>query len=210
MNCQIKICGITNLEDAQIAADLGVEYLGFNFYNRSKRYIIPDFAADVIKKLPISVVPVGLFVNSTNAEINQVLKIAPVKFLQFHGDEDKSFVSQFRGYQIIKALRIKDIGLEHEINEWLKACDYVLLDAYSPTQYGGTGEKINQTLLDYYKERIDFSRVFLAGGLNPENVSEVVTRYRPYAVDVASGVEIAPGRKDSVLVNKFVSAIRSA
>lgn len=194
--------------DALHAAGLGVQYLGFNFYDQSKRYISPELAGGIIRKLPSSVSAVGIFVNANKTLIDQVLYSAPVRLLQFHGDEEPSFVTQFKDYETIKALRIERVGLENEINEWLSVCDYVLLDAYSSTQYGGTGETISVAVLDYYKERLDFSKIFLAGGLNPKNVFSYVPRYRPYAVDVASGVERAPGHKDCEMMSEFIKNVK--
>lgn len=208
MNCKIKICGITNFDDASFTAELGVQYLGFNFYKKSKRFITPVLAGEIIKRLSPTVKTVGVFVNPTRAEIKEVMKNVSLDFMQFHGDEELSFISQYKNYKLIKAFQIEDIGLENKITEWLQLGDYVLLDAYTPTQYGGTGEKIEQVILDYYQQGLDFSRVFLAGGLNSTNVSELVMRYQPYAVDVASGVETQPGIKSKELVLDFVKKIK--
>ena len=207
MTTQIKICGITNLEDALFAAEHGADYLGFNFYNKSKRYILPNVASEIIKQIPLAVSAVGVFVNATKEEVDRIAFVAAIKYLQFHGDEDLAFVAQFKDQMKIKALQLKSYGLEKQIEEWLKVCDYLLLDAYSSQQYGGTGENIDNALLDYYSQRIDFSKIFLAGGLNPNNVLEKVRRYHPYAVDVASGVESSPGIKDKKLVSDFIASL---
>ncbi|MEK7707128.1 MAG: phosphoribosylanthranilate isomerase [Verrucomicrobiota bacterium] len=205
MSVKVKICGITNLADAQAAAAAGADMLGFVFCEASPRCMTVEQVADVARQLPPSIVKVGVLVNPTKELVIRAIAGCGLNLLQFHGDEPPEFCTQF-GVMSLKAFRVRDA-------ESLKALpnyqtDAWLLDAFSPNARGGTGEKFNW---DLAIEAMKFGRpIFLAGGLTPENVADAVRRVRPFAVDVSSGVESAPGKKDHAKVRAFIQAARSA
>jgi phosphoribosylanthranilate isomerase len=200
---RIKICGITSSEDARAAAAAGADALGFVFYAKSPRAVSVAQAAAIIRRLPPFVTTVGLFVNAERATIESTIQACGLDSIQLHGDESPQDC-RFSGCRVIKALRIKDAAsLE-------RAADYevsgLLLDAWSDQVYGGSGETFDWRLL---KQFASSQPVILAGGLNPRNVADAVRQVRPYAVDVSSGVEMAPGRKDLLKVVEFIRQVRS-
>ena len=206
---KVKICGITNLEDARLAIEWGADELGFNFYAGSARYIAPDAAKEIVEKLPRSTSTVGVFVNMSMNGILEVSKIAGLTAIQLHGDEDGDFVRAIRrkaGLKIIKVIRIGPVV--SFIHDPFLDAHAVLLDAFSPNERGGTGRTFNWTVAKELTE--SFSRVYLAGGLNAENVAEAVRTVQPYAVDVASGVESSPGKKDPEKIAAFIKAAKDA
>jgi phosphoribosylanthranilate isomerase len=204
---RIKICGLTSVEDAERAVSAGADAMGLVFYPKSPRYIEPDRAAVIARSVGPFVTTVGLFVDATHAEIESVLSKVPLQLLQFHGSESPCFCASF-GRPFIKAIRMAE-GIDVPAIEKAYADSGalgLLLDSYSPAAPGGTGEV-------FAWERIPEVRrlpLILAGGLMPENVAAAVRQVRPYAVDVSSGVETAPGRKDSARIAAFVRAARSA
>lgn len=187
---KIKICGITNIEDALAAVEAGADALGFVFFEKSPRNILPEQAAAIIRRLPPFVQTVGLFVNEQVAVINSIADRCGLDIVQLHGDETPEFCTGVKR-RVIKAFRVRDQSSLDQIGEYdVTAC---LLDAWSPAARGGTGETFNWELA----AAAAASRcIVLAGGLTPENVAEAMAAVRPYAVDVSSGVEIAPGCKD--------------
>lgn len=195
---RVKICGITNPEDAQTAVDAGADALGFVFWKKSPRYVAPDTAAAIIKGLPPFVTTVGVFVNEGEGVIRSTLKRAGLDRVQFHGDEPPELIARF-GPGTIKAIRVRDKG------DILKIRDYdasaYLLDAYREGLPGGTGRTFDWGLAVKAKE---LGRVILSGGLNPKNVTEAIGLVHPYGVDVSSGVEMAPGKKDRAKVREFI------
>jgi len=201
----VKVCGITNLEDALAANEAGADMLGFNFYARSPRHVGPDEARRVVERLPEGVECVGVFVNEPSPE--EVLKIAResgVSTVQLHGDETPEFCRALEGFKTVKALRVgKDYAVETAA---AYATDAVLLDAYAPDAFGGTGHTFDWALARATREAVP--RLFLAGGLKPSNVAAAVSAVAPYAVDVCSGVETSPGRKSFQLMRDFVAAVR--
>jgi phosphoribosylanthranilate isomerase len=201
---RVKVCGITNLEDALAALDAGAEMLGFNFYARSPRYVTPAAARKIIERLPEGTDCVGVFVNEpTPAEVERIAHEAGLGTVQLHGDETPEYCQSLRGLSIIKALRV---GADYTPESAaIYGTDAVLLDAYVPGERGGTGHTFDWTLASLTRERVP--KLFLAGGLNPENVAAAVAAVRPYAVDVCSGVEISPGRKSPELIRRFVEQI---
>jgi phosphoribosylanthranilate isomerase len=205
METKVKICGVTNLADAQAAVAAGADALGFNFYEKSPRYVSLKTGAEISKQLPPFVMRVGVFVD---AEANFVLRAigeVGLTMLQFHGDEPPEFCTQF-GLMSMKAFRIRDKKSLEEIPKYLT--DAFLLDAHSKSGLGGTGEKFNW---DLAIEAQKFGKpIFLAGGLTPENVAEAVRKVRPFGVDVSSGVESAPGKKDHAKVKAFIAAAKAA
>jgi phosphoribosylanthranilate isomerase len=204
MKTRVKICGITNLADAQAAVEAGADALGFNFYEKSPRYVSLKTAAAISKQLPPFVMRVGVFVDAEADFVLRAIGEVGLTMLQFHGDEPPEFCTQF-GLMSMKAFRIRD---EKSLDELPKyQTDAFLLDAYSVEARGGTGEKFNW---DLAVESQKFNKpIFLAGGLTPENVAEAVRKVRPFAVDVSSGVESAPGKKDHAKMKAFIAATKS-
>jgi len=205
MRLRIKICGITNPRDAIAAVDAGADALGFMFYERSKRYVTPDAVAEIVEALPPFVMRVGVFVDPSMELVNETASTAGITALQFHGSESPEFCGQF-GLPVIKAFRIADKSSldqlsRYQISAWL-------LDSDVPGQLGGTGEKFDWSLA---QQATKLGRpVILAGGLTPENVGAAVRDVRPYGVDVSSGVETVPGRKDAKKLQAFIRATRDA
>jgi phosphoribosylanthranilate isomerase len=204
MKTRVKICGITNLADAQVAIEAGADAIGFILYEKSPRFVSLKTAAEISKELPPFIMRVGVFVDAEPDFILRAIGEAGLTMLQFHGDEPPEFCTQF-GLMSMKAFRIRDAESLKEIPKY--ETDAYLLDAFSSTALGGTGEKFN---LDLAIEAQKFGKpIFLAGGLTPENVAEAVKKVRPFGVDVSSGVEISPGKKDHAKVNAFIEAVRS-
>jgi phosphoribosylanthranilate isomerase len=199
---KIKVCGITNLDDARLAVELGADMLGFIFYPQSRRAITRDTAAQICRQLNVE--KVGVFVNESAPVIQATLDACGLTAIQFHGDEPPSFCRQFAA-KAIKALRIRDAGSLAVAAEY--DVDALLLDTYTDSQHGGTGRTFDWQLAVQAKQ---FGRpIILSGGLTPENVREAIATVQPYAVDVASGVEQAPGRKDPDKLRRFIEACKS-
>ena len=200
---KVKICGITNPEDALMSVEAGADALGFVFFQGSSRFISPAQATAIICRLPPFVPTVGLFVNEELATVNAVADQCRLDIVQLHGGESPDYCHAIRR-RIIKAFRVKDAASLDLVVEYHVAG--ILLDAWSPAAHGGTGMTFNWDIA----ARAAVSRpLILAGGLTPENVAEAVVTVRPYAVDVSSGVESAPGKKDAGLVSRFIRATRS-
>ena len=187
---KVKICGITNYQDAQTAVDMGADIIGINFYPESPRYVEPEKAAEFIKKLPAFVVICGVFVNADSDWIRNAIDKCQLDWIQLHGDESPEFCEKFNSFSVrtIKAIRVKD---ENDIALTDKYfTDAVLLDAFDPEKYGGTGFTFDWNLLGHITRR-----VFLAGGIKPENAAEAV-KTGVWGIDVCSGIESEPGKKD--------------
>ena len=204
---KIKICGITNLDDARSAIEAGADLLGFNFYAKSPRYIMPEQAREIAAQIQSGghgPLLVGVFVNSTLEEIRSILEIAPIDLAQLHGDESVHVVEQLHG-RGFKALRPKSEA-EAEIDaEWFAPhgpnAPVLLVDAYRKDQYGGTGHVADWSIATKLAQQYP---ILLAGGLTPDNVAEAIRQVRPWGVDVASGVEVTPGKKDAEKMRMFV------
>ena len=189
---KLKICGITSAEDARAAVESGAEYLGFNFYRPSPRYVTPAAARAIVATLPAGAQAVGIFVNEARpADVTQIMAESGVGLAQLHGDEDPAYCEAVGAGRVIKALRIGDDFDPRRVLDYPAAA--VLLDAYDPKLYGGTGRAANWEVAH---QAARLARVFLAGGLTPGNVKAAIGAVAPYAVDINSGVESAPGRKD--------------
>jgi phosphoribosylanthranilate isomerase len=203
---RVKVCGITNLEDALASLDAGADMLGFNFYARSPRYVTPAEARKIIERLPEGATCVGVFVNEpAPAEVERIAREAGLGAAQLHGDETPEYCQSLCGLNTIKALRV---GTDYNVETAAAFdTDAVLLDAYVAGARGGTGHIFDWSLASQTRERV--ARLFLAGGLNPDNVAAAVAAVRPYAVDVCSGVETSPGRKSAELMRRFVKAVDS-
>jgi len=198
----IKVCGITNYQDASALAESGVDALGFIFYPKSKRYIPPEKANEIIKKLPPFVSTVGVFVNEERENVIDVIHECPIDVLQFHGNESPEYCRQFNK-RVIKAFRVKD-DFSFDILKCYSTNAF-LLDSYSESEYGGTGESFNW---DFAVPARKFGKIILAGGINPLNIEAALIKVHPYGVDMSSGVEIEPGRKDINKVREIVEICR--
>ncbi|MDT5062174.1 MAG: phosphoribosylanthranilate isomerase [Acidobacteriota bacterium] len=199
----VKICGITNLEDARAAVDAGADALGFNFYRRSPRFIAPVDARDIIEQLPETVMSVGVFVNEGEPEqVERIADLAGLKAVQLHGDESPQYCRELRDRFVIKALRVGQGFAPQSVKEY--ETNAILLDAFAGAARGGTGRVIDWSIARQVRELVP--QLFLAGGLSVENVAEAITIVEPYAVDVCSSLEQEPGRKDAGRVRAFVAA----
>ena len=200
---RVKICGVTRLEDALAAAELGADAIGFNFWPRSKRYCPPNTAREIARALPPFVTPVGVFVNASRPEILRIAHRVGLRAIQLHGDESPSFCARFP-LPVIKAVRVEGRealrGLEaYEVEAFL-------LDAPS-AGYGGSGRAFDWAWARAHRLP---RPVILAGGLTPKNVAAAIRAVSPHAVDVASGVESAPGMKDRRKMARFIAAVQQA
>lgn len=207
---RIKICGVTNRDDALAAIDAGADALGFNLYPGSKRAIVLDREAEWIAALPPFVTRVAVLVNAPMEEALRVAAHPAIHAVQFHGDEDAAYCAQFAaasGRPFVKAMRLRDAGDFAGANRF--STPHVLLDADAGTAYGGAGQLIDLALAAQIRERHPALTIILAGGLRAENVAEAVRAVRPFAVDVASGVEVMgdPRRKDRARIDAFVQAV---
>jgi phosphoribosylanthranilate isomerase len=207
---RVKICGITNEEDARAATDLGADALGFNLWPGSKRHIDLDRAFSWIRGLPPLVTRVAVLVNESLDEARRIAAHPAIDLVQFHGDEDESYCAQFAacGRPFIKALRVRDTASLDHLDRF--STPSILLDADAGAAYGGTGRQLDPALAAEAIRRFPDAKIVLAGGLKPENVAAAVRVAQPYAVDVASGVEAAPGRKDHEKLARFIAAVREA
>jgi len=205
MSVKVKICGVTNAPDALASAEAGADALGFMFYDRSPRHVSVPVAAEIARQLPASIVRVGVFVDAQEELVLRAIGECGLNLLQFHGEETPEYCLQF-GVMSMKAFRMRDAASLNLLPGY--PTDAWLLDAWTPGKAGGTGEQFDWELA---VEAVKLGRpVFLAGGLTPENVGAAIVQVRPYAVDVSSGVEAAPGRKDPAKVRRFVEAARIA
>ncbi len=201
---RVKICGITNLEDALFAAEAGADALGFVFYAQSPRCITPDRTREIILHLPPFLTKVGVFVNDELDRVGEIMAHCHLDYAQLHGDETPEQVAALAP-RAIKAVRVRSAADVERLSAYQAAA--YLLDAYHPTKPGGTGETWDWELAVAAKP---YGPIILAGGLTPENVGDAIERVHPYAVDVSSGVEAAPGIKDHQKVQCFITAAKGA
>ncbi len=202
---QVKICGITNLDDARVAVEAGADMIGFIFYPPSPRYVAPEQAQRIVEELPPGVAAIGVFVNETVEAITQVAESSGVKRVQLHGDETPS-VCDVLPWPVIKTFRFTDQVRPEDMADYTTV-DAFLIEGFHATLYGGGG-----AMADWRQVATlhDYGRIILAGGLTPENVPEAVRIVQPYAVDVGSGVEASPGKKDWQKVRTFVRQAKAA
>lgn len=208
----IKFCGITELDDARFAVDLGVQYLGLNFYERSARRIDRERAAAIVASVPKTVTCVGVFVNATREHIAETIQATGIHAIQLHGDESPELCAGWSCVQVLKAFRVDESGVTYPpLSPYLDVVSFLLLDRYSPHAYGGTGEAIDRAALRRAIPGPALGRAFLAGGLTPENVGELVRSIHPFGVDVAGGIEEGtPGKKSAMKMKQFVDAVQRA
>jgi len=203
MTLRIKICGITNIDDALEAVNAGAEALGFMLYEKSKRFVRPETVKEIIREMPPFVSCVGVFVNESRENILSVKESCQLDTIQLHGDESPKFCQGIPG-KVIKAFQLRtpktlNTVATYQTNAWL-------LDSYSPAARGGTGDSFNW---DWVKAASPLDRpVIIAGGLTPDNAADCVLATRPYGLDVSSGVEISPGKKCAKKMKDFVTAAR--
>ncbi len=193
---RVKICGVTRVDDARCAADAGAWAIGLNFYPASPRCVDVEQATEIVAAVP-ELLCVGVFVNEDPSRVSEVAARVGLQALQFHGDEDPAYCTGW-SLPVIKAVRVRDSAAAQAALRYDVA--YLLADAYVPGAYGGSGHRVPEGLLRAFPAE----RLILAGGLDPDNVAGAVQSVRPFAVDVASGVESSPGRKDPEKIRRFV------
>ncbi|MGH9843695.1 MAG: phosphoribosylanthranilate isomerase [Blastocatellia bacterium] len=199
MKTRLKVCGITSIEDAREAIDCGAQYLGFNFYRKSPRFIEPASARAIIEQLPVGVVSVGVFVNELQPEdVIVLMRESGVQMAQLHGDEDAAYCRRVGSERVVKAMRVGE-DFDPKVVSGFPA-QAILLDAFDKNLYGGTGKTANWQIA---RRAAKLANVFLAGGLSPENIAEAIRMVEPFAVDVNSGVESEPGRKDAAKLRRL-------
>ena len=204
---RVKICGVTNAEDALLACELGADAIGLNFFPESPRCVTPFVAGNIVHKLPPFVAAVGVFVNWQPEAVIALAKALQLVGAQLHGDETPDDVSEVaEKLQVIKALRPAQGSKPADLNRYRNAAA-ILLDAAGTGKYGGSGETADW---EYAREAAKSHRVILAGGLTPANVAEAIRNVKPYAVDVASGVESKPGKKDAGKLREFFAEMARA
>ncbi len=206
---KVKICGLTNYDDAAAAIDMGADLLGFNFYPKSPRFITPDKASEIVNKLSGFMDIAGVFVhepghdeNESFSKINETIDQCQLNWVQLHGDESPEFCRLFLSLNVrtMKAIRVKDKEDVEKANDYFT--DAILLDAFHPEKYGGTGLTFDWNIIGHIGKRI-----FLAGGINPDNAAEAV-KLGVYGIDVCSGIEAEPGKKDHKKMKKLFENIQ--
>lgn len=202
----IKICGLRRAEDVASALEAGADALGFNFWAGTKRYLSPAEASPLIRSVPPHVLTVGVFVDASAAHMLEVAEATGVRALQLHGDEPPATLDALGAYKTIKAIKVGERLDPAQLQAYRKA-DIILLDRAIAGMVGGTGQKFDWSLAAEAKK---YATILLAGGLNPSNVAEAIRQAQPWGVDVASGVETAPGMKDAGLIREFIRNARSA
>ena len=205
---RVKICGITNLADAKAAVDLGTDALGFNFYEKSVRNISPADAYKIIRALPEGMEAAGVFVNWSAEAVIALARAVDLDTLQLHGDETAATAREAAKYfDVTKAMRVGKGFRLASLRPFQPSVRAFLFDACTKDQYGGTGHRTDWAIARRAAKK---HRIILAGGLTPENVAEAILYVRPYAVDVASGVESRPGKKDRAKLRAFISEVARA
>ena len=198
MNVRVKICGIINNEDAHAAVEYGADALGFVFA-KSPRQVTKEHARDIVKNLPPFVSPVGVFVDEQIDTLKEICDFCGIQTVQLHGNEQPSYLKELEGYKLIKAFRVKE---EEDLKPLANYKPHAfLLDSYVKGVMGGTGVPFKWEIA---RQAHKYGIIILSGGLTPENVKEAIQMVKPYAVDVSSGVEASPGKKDKLLMKQFI------
>jgi phosphoribosylanthranilate isomerase len=199
---EIKICGITNMEDASFVATCGADAIGFIFYPKSPRYVAPERVKEIIAKIPTEITKVGVFVNHDAVEVKETINICGLDLVQLHGDESPAYCGQFPQSQVIKTFAPR------REDDLLKVREYqvkaILVDAHDPVRYGGTGEQADWRLAAKVKAT---HPLILAGGLSMANIKEAIEHASPHAVDISSSVESVPGKKDHQKVKAIIDLV---
>lgn len=204
---KVKICGITNWTDARRAVAVGADFLGFNFYGKSPRYVAPAVARRIVQRLPRTVSSVGVFVNEPEENMLAIARQVGLDYLQLHGEESPETVSRLqRKISVIKAVRVRGTFRVAQLACFKNASAF-LLDGFDARLHGGTGKIFNWKLA---KKAGRNRQMFLAGGLTPENAAEAVSVAQPFAIDVCSGIESKPGKKDAARMDALMHAVRPA
>ncbi len=206
---KVKICGITNLDDALLSAKFGADALGFNFYPKSSRYISPEKAREIIEQLPKEVLKVGVFVNENLEKISEIASIAKLDAIQLHGEETPEYARELKAkanLEIIKAFRVSPEFKPEDVLQY--EVDAVLLDAYSPKEHGGTGETFDWEIARKVQEI--FPQMYLAGGLSKENVNRAIKIVQPFAIDACSLIEKEKGRKNVLKTQSFLRTVKDS
>jgi phosphoribosylanthranilate isomerase len=204
MSVKVKVCGITNLRDARAAAAAGADFLGFVFYKKSPRYIEPSKVRRLIACLPRAIRKIGVFVNEDKERVKAVAAACGLDMVQLHGTETPAYVKALEGYRVIKAVRVRGCRSLRGLDRY--HADLFLLDTFRKGRFGGTGKRFAWKVLAFLEKKK--AKIIVSGGLTPENVDELLRVFQPYAVDVSSGVEKAPGRKDHKRVKKFIDTVK--
>ncbi|WP_454061996.1 phosphoribosylanthranilate isomerase [Candidatus Nitrospira salsa] len=203
---KIKICGITNADDAQVAVRAGADALGFNFYSQSPRFVEVNVVKSIVHQLPPGVLPIGVFVNEALTIVRNMMDECGLVLAQLHGDETPAYCETL-GRPVLKGIRLRDRSSFLSLAEYKGRAGVkgFVLDAFSESEYGGTGKVADW---DLAAEAAKAAPILLAGGLTPENVQEAIQKVHPSGVDVSSGVETAPGKKDHTKVQAFIQAVQ--
>lgn len=207
---KVKICGLTTYEDAKAALDLGADALGFNFVPSSPRFLSVSAAQAIVRRLSPQAWFVGVFADAEKETIVKTARQVGLDTLQFHGNETPEFCQEFKEWRVIKAHRLRETHKVSDVNPFLKVADIQLYDAYSERALGGTGQRIESDILEKLNLEGLLTAGIIAGGLTAQNVGELVRKYRPFAVDVAGGVESQPGKKSEQLMKEFILAAKGA
>lgn len=200
---KVKICGITNLEDALLSVKFGADALGFNFYPKSPRYIKAEKVREIVEELPDEVLRVGVFVNESLEKIIEIAQTAKLDALQLHGEETPEFANELKlktNLEIIKAFRVSPEFQPEDVLQY--EVDAILLDAYNPKEHGGTGETFDWEIAK--KVQGIFPKMYLAGGLSQDNIAEAISKVKPFAVDACSCLEIKKGKKEKPVLINFI------
>jgi len=200
----IKICGITNMDDAAAAVAAGADLLGFNFYKPSPRYITPQKAREIVRRFPSEVLKVGVFVNEELADVHTIMRVAGLGALQLHGDESPEYCSKFPGCCVIKTFAVTDTFDVHAAEAY--EVDGIMLDTKHNHLRGGTGRVFDWSIAR--QAALTIPNLYLAGGLSPENVENAIKTVRPYAVDACSALEDRPGIKNHERMRVFINTVR--
>jgi len=199
---KVKICGITNPEDALAAIALGADALGFVFYTRSPRRVTPEQAAAIVSRLPPFIAKVGVFVDEKLERVQEIMNLCSLDYAQLHGSESPEYCQKL-GHRAIKAFRVNDESILEQLSDYKVVA--ILLDSYNPDMFGGTGRAFNWEIA---ARAARSNCVILSGGLTPQNVAQAIKIVKPYAVDVSSGVEASQGKKDHAKLKAFIQTVR--
>ena len=204
----VKICGITNIEDALASVEFGADMIGLNFFEKSTRYVPPTLAKEIAAESTKTVKRVGVFVNASIDHILEICSNVDLDAIQLHGDETLEYEADLRSRTNLETIKALRVGEDFDVQELVNMDSTILLDAYRDGEYGGTGEVFDWGIASQVRTLVP--RLILAGGLDADNVADAIRIVRPYAVDVASGVESSPGKKDAKKLEAFIRNAKNA